>query len=151
MEHRSQDCPTYVTSHDALRNLNNCTSVGLTLSSRSPALKLRRRLVDGDWFTDTLYSKVTSIQGITCAQVFTNGSFTTAPHPLDSKAKVAQSLTEFADDVGIPDTLLSDGAPEVIGPKTNFMKEVNRLKMRLSETFRSRTLEPELHHRTQNR
>jgi hypothetical protein len=62
--------------------------------------------------------------------VFTNGNFTIV-HPLDSKSKVAQALTEFADNVGIPDSLLSDGAPEVIGPETDFMKEVNRLKIRL--------------------
>jgi hypothetical protein len=43
-------------------------------------------------------------------------------------------LTEFADDVGIPDSMLSDGAPEVIGPKTDFMKEVNRLKIRLKRS-----------------
>ena len=52
---------------------------------------------------------------------------------------MAQALTEFADDVGIPDTLLSDGAQEMVGPKTEFMKEVNRMKIRLkrSEVGRS--------------
>ena len=70
-------------------------------------LHLNRRRLNGDWFTDTLFSKVTSIQGNTCAQVFTNGNFTTV-HLLNSKAKVAQALTEFTDDVGIPDMLLSD-------------------------------------------
>jgi hypothetical protein len=81
---------------------------------------------------------VTSIQGNTCAQIFTNGNFTTV-HPLNSKARVAQALTEFTDDVGIPDTLLSDGAAEVTGQHTDFMKEVNRLKIRLrrSEAGRS--------------
>ena len=73
-----------------------------------------------------------------CAQVFTNGNFTTV-HPLNSKAKVAQALTEFADDVGIPNMLLSDGAAEVTGQHTDFMKEVNRLKIKLkrSEVGRS--------------
>ena len=101
-------------------------------------LHLNRRRLNGDWFTDTLFSKDISIQGNNCAQVFTNGNFTTV-HPLVSKGKVAQALTEFADDVGIPDTLLSDGAPEMVGPKTEFMKEVNRLKIRLkrSEVGRS--------------
>jgi len=101
-------------------------------------LHLNRRRLNGDWFTDTLFSKVVSIQGNTCAQVFTNGNFTTV-HPLDSKSKVAQALTEFADDVGIPDSLLSDGAPEVIGPKTDFMKEVNRLKIRLKRSEAGRS------------
>ena len=97
-------------------------------------LHLNRRRLNGDWFTDTLFSKVISIQGNTCAQqVFTNGNFTTV-HPLVSKGKVAQALTEFADDVGIPDTLLSDGAPEIVGPRIEFMKEVNRLKIRLKRS-----------------
>ena len=101
-------------------------------------LHLNRWRLNGDWFTDTLFSKVSLIQGNTCAQVLNNGNLTTV-HLLDSRAKVAQSLTEFADDVGISDTLLSDGAPEVVGPKTVFMKEVNRLKIRLkrSEARRS--------------
>ena len=101
-------------------------------------LHLNWRRLNGNWFTDTLFSKVISLQGNTCAQVFTNGNFTTV-HPLDSKAKVAQALTEVSDDVRIPDTLLSDGAVEVTGRRTDFMKEVNRLKIRLkrSESGRS--------------
>jgi hypothetical protein len=68
-------------------------------------LHLNRQRLNQDWFTDTLFMKVTSIQGNTCAQIFTNGNFTTV-HPLNSKARrVAQALTEFTDDVGIPDTL----------------------------------------------
>jgi hypothetical protein len=42
---------------------------------------------------------------------------------VDSESRTA--LTEFADDVGIPDSLLSDGAPKLIGPRTDFMKEVS--------------------------
>ena len=101
-------------------------------------LHLNRRRLNGDWFTDTLFSKVISIQGNLCAQVFTNGNFTMV-HPLSSKSRVGQALTEFTDDVGIPDTLMSDGAPELVGPHTEFMKEVHRLKIRLkrSEVGRS--------------
>ena len=58
---------------------------------------------------------------------------------MTSKSKVGLTLTEFADDVGIPDSLLTDGAPEVTGPKTEFIEEVHRLKIRLkrSEVGRS--------------
>ena len=101
-------------------------------------LHLNRRRLNELWFTDTLFSKVISIQGNTCAQVFTNGNFTTV-HPLISKARVGQALTEFVDDVGIPDMLLSDLAPEMTGTNTESMKEVNRLtiKMKRSEKGRS--------------
>jgi hypothetical protein len=67
-------------------------------------LHLNRRRLNGDWFSDTLFSKVISLQGNLCAQVFTNDNFTTI-HPLSSKSKVSQALTEFSDDVGIPDTI----------------------------------------------
>ena len=101
-------------------------------------LHLNRRRLNGDWYSDTLFSKVTSLQGNVCAQVFTNGNYTSI-HPLSSKSKVGQALTEFTDDVGIPDSLMTDGAPEIIGPGTEFMKEVNRLKIRMrrSEVGRS--------------
>ena len=59
-------------------------------------LHLNRRRLNGDWFADTSFSNVISIQGNTCAQVFTKGSFTTIC-PLDSKAKVVQASTEFAE------------------------------------------------------
>jgi hypothetical protein len=93
-------------------------------------LHLNRRRLNRDWFTDTLFSKITSLQGNTCAQVYTNGNYTSV-HPMTSKARVGVTLTEFSDDVGIPDSLTTDGAMEVVGPKTEFMKEVNRLKVRL--------------------
>ncbi len=103
-------------------------------------LQLNRQHLNGGWFTDTLFSilKCDIYSRQTCAQIFTNGNFTTV-HPLNLKARVAQTLSGFTDNVGIPDTLLSDGAAEVTGQHTDFMKEVNRLKIRLirSEAGRS--------------
>lgn len=55
-------------------------------------------------------------------------------HPLDSKANVSRALTEFSDDIGIPDFLTSEGAPELVGPRSDFMKEVNRLKLRMKRS-----------------
>jgi hypothetical protein len=82
---------------------------------------------------DTLFSQTISLEGNTCAQVYTNGNYTSV-HPMTSKSRVRITLTEFSDDVGIPDSLTSDGAPEMVGPKTDFMKEVNRLKAGTSKT-----------------
>ena len=96
-------------------------------------LHLNRRRLNGDWFTDTLFSKVISMQGNTCAQVFTNGNFTTV-HPLNSQAKVPQALTEFADNISISGMLLSDGAAEVTGQHADFIKEVNRLTIKLKRS-----------------
>jgi hypothetical protein len=84
-------------------------------------LHLNRQRLNRDWFTDTLFSKVASIRGNTCAHIFTNSNFTTV-HPLNLK-RVSQVLIKFTDDIGIADTLLSDGAAEDTGQHTDFMKK----------------------------
>ena len=56
-----------------------------------------------------------------------------------SKSHIGQLLTNFSDDIGIPDTLTTDGAAEAVGPKTEFMKEVNPLKVRLHGTEAGRS------------
>lgn len=53
---------------------------------------------------------------------FSNDHFTTA-HSLSSKSKVSQVLMEFSDNVRIlRDALMTDGAPEIVGIQTKFMK-----------------------------
>ena len=76
-------------------------------------LNLHRRRLDDTFYMDTLFSKVKSLNGYTCAQLITNGTFTRI-YPMESKASrnIAQVLTEFADDVGIPGTLICDMASE---------------------------------------
>ena len=116
-----------------------CQKVWLLLDEKRISFRVEKVPLNayGDkpsWFTRNVErGMLPVIQGNNCAQVFTNGNFTTV-YPLVLKGKVAQALTEFADDVGIPDTLLSDGAPEMVGTKTEFMKEVNRLKIRLKRS-----------------
>ena len=48
-----------------------------------------------------------------------------------SLREFADSLTDFTDDVRIPDTVFCDLAPEYVGPRTPFMKEVQQLKIRM--------------------
>ncbi len=43
-------------------------------------------------------------------------------------------MTEFANNVGIPDSLLTDGAPEIVGPRTDLMKDIIRLKIKLKQS-----------------
>ncbi len=95
------------------------------LQCRVDHLHLDRRRLNGDWYSDTLFSKVILLQGNGCAQVFTNGR-SKSVHPLNLKAKVGQqALTEFSDDIGFPDFLTTYGAPEIVGPGMEFMREIN--------------------------
>ncbi len=39
-----------------------------------------------------------------------------------SESRVGTTTTKFVDDVGIADTLTSDGAMEMVSPRTDFIK-----------------------------
>lgn len=105
-------------------------------------LNLNRKRLNDTFYMDTLFSKVKSIAGFTCAQLFTNGSFTRV-YPMESKSgtNIAAALNEFIDDVGIPDTLICDMAAEQTGKHTDVMKIVRRMniKMRMAEKGRGIT------------
>jgi hypothetical protein len=77
-----------------------------------------------------MLAKVKSKLGNTCANVFTNGKFTTAI-PMTSRADAGKSLIDFTDDVGIPEALVTDGAGEFTGKNTEFIKEARRMRIKL--------------------
>jgi Reverse transcriptase (RNA-dependent DNA polymerase) len=95
-------------------------------------LNLHRRRLGDTFYMDTLFSRVKSLNGHTCAQLITNGSFTRT-YPMESKASsnIAQALNEFVDDVGIPGTLICDLASEQTGKNTEVLKAIRRYQIRL--------------------
>ena len=79
---------------------------------------------------DALQLKVKSLNGNAYANLFTNGKYMRVyPTAGKSLREFADSLTDFTDDVGIPDTVFCDLAPEYVRPRTLSMKEVRRLKI----------------------
>ena len=100
-------------------------------------LHLHRRRLPGLWYTDTLFSKVKSLQGNTCAQVLTNGDYVRVK-PLVSKAQCSSILLDMDADIGIPESIISDQAAETTGNNTDWMKHVRRMgiKMRWAEAGR---------------
>ncbi|KAI2499224.1 Reverse transcriptase (RNA-dependent DNA polymerase) [Fragilaria crotonensis] len=105
-------------------------------------LNLNRRRLNDTFYMDTLFSKVKSLAGHTCAQLITNGTFTRV-YPMETKASanIAAALTEFIDDVGIPYTLVCDLATEQTGKNTEVMKLIRRMhiKLRMAEKGRGIT------------
>jgi hypothetical protein len=87
-------------------------------------LNLNRKRINDTFYTDTLFSKTKSLNGMRCAQVYTNGCFTKL-YPMESKSSacIANSLQDFADDVGIPDTLVCDLATKQTGKNTPMIKK----------------------------
>jgi hypothetical protein len=99
-------------------------------------LNLHHRRLHDVIYMDTLFSKVKSLSGFTCAQLITNGSVTRV-YPMQSKASanIATVLQEFIDDVGITETLVCDFASEQTGKHTEVMKVIRRasVKLRIAE------------------
>ena len=65
---------------------------------------------------------------IMCSQIFTDGR-SPFVYRMVSKKVVGQALSDFTDDVGIPDKLIHDGAAEMTGRNTDFQRDVRRLKI----------------------
>eukprot|EP00536_Pseudo-nitzschia_multiseries_P016991 jgi/Psemu1/48845/gm1.48845_g len=103
-----------VTTQKALQNLQ------LPLMKRLPTQRFRnKRITQGTWYTDTWHAKTTSImRQEKCAQVFTNGNGLEVFIPIQNKLQAHQGLKIFIHEVGIPEHLISDGAPEQGSPRT---------------------------------
>ena len=61
-----------------------------------------------------MFSKVLSIHGDNGATVYTNGQGYDVIYPWQTKGDHADTLMSLIQDVGIPQTLISDGGKELI-------------------------------------
>jgi hypothetical protein len=100
---------------------------------RTDHLALGYHRLRSPFYTDTLFSKVVSIKGNKCAQVYCGNNYVKVL-PMVSKSHVGISLQDFVDDVGVMHELTVDGASEQTGPKSEFMKTVRRLHIKLKQT-----------------
>ena len=67
----------------------------------------------GEFSSDTMFSKVISLRGYTCGQVFTNDMYFIKFVPMRIKSEAPQALKLFIQQVGIPGQMHSDGAKEM--------------------------------------
>jgi hypothetical protein len=97
----------YFGRDDAAWGSNSGASNVETVKSRS--LTLTQANIERDVVIGYLIAKVKSLLGNKCAIVFTNGLYTKVV-PMTSQKEAAESLIDFTDDVGILETLVTDGA-----------------------------------------
>jgi hypothetical protein len=93
-------------------------------------LHLHRPRLKGTWYLDTLIAKVKSLLGNKCANVFANGKYMKVV-PVASRKEAEDSLIDFTDDVGVPETLVMDGATEFTGKHTDFIKQARQMRIKL--------------------
>ena len=66
-----------------------------------------------DFASDTFFSNVTSLRGNKCVQLFVNRGNYVRPYPLETKSQAYDALHKFFLEVGLPNSLLTDGALEL--------------------------------------
>jgi len=77
-----------------------------------------------------MFSKIgTSLRGNTCAQIFTDGNGAVFAYPMRSKAEAGTQLFNLIQQVGIPNEIHRDGAPEM-GGSSKFNKICREYKIR---------------------
>ena len=81
-----------------------------------------------------MFSKIgTSLRGNTCTQIFTDGNGAVFAYPMKSKSQASDKLLSFIQQVGIPNELHRDGAPEM-GGNSKFNKICQEHRIRSSYT-----------------
>eukprot|EP00957_Ditylum_brightwellii_P079798 6069066-Ditylum_brightwellii.AAC.1 len=96
-------------------------------------LRLNRKQFSGTWHCHTVLSKVKSLLGNTCTNVFTQGKCIWAV-PMGSRKDAGDSLKQFIDDAGVPECMVTDGVTEFVGKNTDFVHEARKMRMRLCDS-----------------
>ena len=76
---------------------------------------LRYRRLDHPVYHDTMYSKVKSLRGNTCCEIYVTSFGWSRVFPMKTESEVHETLDLFLGRYGVPETLISDGAKAYIG------------------------------------
>lgn len=123
-----------VTTMNAIRS----GQLPLSRRYRTDIMGRRLRTLRQTWYTDTMFSKYKGLNGGTCLQVVTNGRYV-HPDPMERKAGAGDAMKRFGNVVGIPESLVYDGAKEQNGKNTEFDRWVrkNHIDTRNTEPYSS--------------
>ena len=102
----------------------------LTRRYRTDILQLHYRRLNTGFYTDTLFMKCKTLKGKTCAQVYSDGKGYIRTDPMTSKKEAGITLGRFLEDVGVPNKMTYDGAPEQIGPESKFQKIMRKYQIK---------------------
>jgi hypothetical protein len=92
----------------------------LTRRYRTDLLSQRLKRLSAQFYTDTAFAKYTSIAGNTCLQLFTDGNGFVVAYPMRSKSEAGDALHKHCRDIGVPNRLHMDNAPEMTGRDSDF-------------------------------
>ena len=87
------------------------------------------------YYSDTMFTKQTSVRQNRMAQIFTDGKGDTHLYPLKRKAQVGRSLMSFIQDVGVPRDLVTDGAKEENSGEWEETQKKFRIRQHTTEPY----------------
>jgi hypothetical protein len=124
----------------AKRTLQVTTQSGIRNVLARGERKVRQKLdhlafpnLSGKWYSDTMFSKTKPVRGRLTAQVFTIGRGIDHFYPMKSKAMAGpNALMPFIQEVGVPQTIVTDNAPEEVHGE--FGKICCQLRIRQEQT-----------------
>ena len=64
-----------------------------------------------------MFAKSKSLTLVTCAQVFVNDMDYTKFYPMRLRSEASDQLRTFVKEVGLPEVMVTDGAPELVNGK----------------------------------
>ena len=113
------------------QTLNNTTKFGIRHAVHPLTRWYKTNIIHGynarrlnmTIYFDTLFPKFRSLNGNTCAQIFTDTELISL-HPSNSKAEAVNFLNEFIDDIVIPVNIRFGCAAELLGEGTEFVKSI---------------------------
>ena len=120
------------TTHSCIRTTGNLTRRFKTDKAHMRYKELSTR--KGSFYVDTLFTKVKSVRGYTCSNLYTTALGFKKFFPMESKngRECSGSLQTLIHLVGIPPSLHSDNAPEFV--QGNFRKRCRRYDIHQTAT-----------------
>ena len=114
----------YISLPDAKNVLDSTTAISRRVQDgqmsrcfRTDLHSRRYRRLGGHFsrfYTDTLFFGAKTLRGNNCAQIYVNRAGYTKIYPLVTKSQAHESLSSFIHEVGIPSSLHSDDAKEIV-------------------------------------
>ena len=105
----------------------------LTRRFRTDLISDRYKGLRNTFYSDTAFSKVKSLRGNACVQLFSDRDFVWV-HPMKSKSEAGCALQHFQEDVGTPRVLVVDGSQEQTGKKSEFFERTRKSNVVLRTT-----------------
>ena len=102
----------------------------LTLQCRTDMMQQNLWRLNTKLYTNTLFAKFKSIIGNNVAQVYTNGQGFVHVDSRTSKSLSGLTLENLTKNIGIPNTIIYNEAPEQVGPNSDFQKTTRKWNLR---------------------